>query len=70
MRKLVDDGYNATTRHDTALDMVFNGHLVTPRKREHARFAVRSETPPWTLGPLEGCGKNCFLQQAAVDDHP
>ena len=43
MRKLVDDGCNATKRHDTVPEMVFNCQLITPRKREHARFAERSE---------------------------
>ena len=43
MRELVDDGCNAAKRHKTVPRMVFNGQLITSRKRQHARFTERSE---------------------------
>ena len=69
MRKLVDDGCNATICHETVPETVLNGQLVTPRKREHAHFAERPEKST-RLARSRVAAKTVFLRRVAVDDHP
>ena len=71
VRKLADDGRNATIRHVTVPEMGSNGQLVTvtPRKRGHARFAERSEEST-RLVRSRVAAKLVFLQRVSVDDHP